>query len=755
MSRKRITLTENGSSSKKYRDDNQKICGGNGNVIDNWRDGSKINPLTGKEFSGKYFELLTIRKELPIWNHKKAFTSMLDKNQIVILVGETGSGKTTQIPQWCVEYAKKKKSEQIGNVEKSQTKLKGTVCCTQPRRVAAMSVAQRVATESDVKLGEEVGYSIRFEDCFGPRTSLKYLTDGMLLREAMSDPILSMYDVVILDEAHERTVATDMLMGILKEVLLKRSNLKLVVMSATLDAGKFIEYFDNAPLLTVPGRTFQVEIFYTPEPENNYLDAAIKTVIQIHMCEKEGDILLFLTGQEEIDESCKRLENEVLNMGERVGELKCIPLYASLPPQQQQRIFEDSPPNRENGAISRKCVIATNIAETSLTIDGVVYVIDTGFAKQKVYDPKIRVESLLVTAISKASAKQRSGRAGRTKPGKCFRLYTENSFMNEMQENTYPEILRSNLGSVVLQLKKLGIDDLVHFDYMDPPAPETLMRALELLNYLDALNDEGELTETGKLMSEFPLDPQLSKMLISSCDYNCSNEILSIVSLLSAANCFIRPNDMKQMADEKKQQFSHADGDHLTLLNVYHSFKQNGSTSQWCHTNFVNFRSLRNADNIRSQLSHIMDKSGLKRVSTEFGIPEYYMNIRKALTAGFFMQVAHLQRNGYYMTIKDEQIVYIHPSSVLSHKPDWVVYNEFVLTSKKYIRTVTEIRPNWLFNLKTSYYHLGTFEDSDTKRELIKVKQQVDRRRKEKYDEVGDSVKRAAEKINREFREKN
>ena len=337
-----------------------------------------------------------------------------------------------------------------------------------------------------------------------------------------------------------------------------------------------------------------------------------------------GDVLLFLTGQEEIEDACKRLQRDVESLGPEAGELKCIPLYSTLPPNLQQRIFEAAPPNKPNGAIGRKVVVSTNIAETSLTIDGVVFVIDPGFSKQKVYNPRIRVESLLVTPISKASAQQRAGRAGRTRPGKCFRLYTgkisqwqifslfsfhlEKAYKTEMHENTYPEILRSNLGSVVLQLKKLGIDDLVHFDFMDPPAPETLMRALELLNYLAALDDEGDLTELGSMMAEFPLDPQLAKMVIASCDYSCSNEILSLTSMLSVPQCFVRPNDVRKQADEAKARFAHIDGDHLTMLNVYHAFKQNHEDNHWCYENFVNYRSLKSGDNVRTQLGRIMDR---------------------------------------------------------------------------------------------------------------------------------------------------
>jgi len=480
-----------------------------------------MNPWNKRPYSARYYEILDKRKTLPVWQQRHDFLDMLDKSQTLILVGETGSGKTTQIPQFVVEAGYTNNQKQIA--------------CTQPRRVAAMSVSRRVAEEMDVTIGEEVGYSIRFEDCSGPKTILKYLTDGMLLREAMTDPLLERYRVIILDEAHERTLATDVLFGLLKEVLKNRSDLKLVVMSATLEAEKFQAYFNGAPLMKVPGRLHPVEIFFTQEPEKDYLEAAIRTVVQIHINERPGDMLIFLTGEEEIEDACRKITREVQNLGDQAGPLKVVPLYSTLPPSMQQKIFDPAPPpTKKGGHPGRKVVVSTNIAETSLTIDGIVYVIDPGFSKQKVYNPRVRVESLLVSPISKASAHQRAGRAGRTQPGKCFRLYTESSFQNDLQPQTHPEILRSNLANVVLTLKKLGIDDLVHFDFMDPPAPETLMRALELLNYLGALDEDGSLTKLGQLMSEFPLDPQMSKMLVVSPEFNCSNEILSITAMLSA-----------------------------------------------------------------------------------------------------------------------------------------------------------------------------------------------------------------------------
>jgi pre-mRNA-splicing factor ATP-dependent RNA helicase DHX15/PRP43 len=618
------------------------------------------------------------------------FLLMYQKSQILVFVGETGSGKTTQIPQFVL----------FDDLPHLQRKM---VACTQPRRVAAMSVAQRVANEMDVTLGEEVGYSIRFENVTSQKTILNYMTDGMLLREAMNDHDLKRYSTIILDEAHERTLATDILMGLLKEVVVRRPDLKLIIMSATLDAAKFQRYFMDCPLLAVPGRTHRVDIFYTPEPERDYVEAALRTVLQIHASEPEGDILLFLTGEEEIEDAVRKITLEVDEMVREAdaGPMKTYPLYGTLPPAQQQRIFDPAPPpTKPGGRPGRKCIVSTNIAETSLTIDGIVYVVDPGFSKQKVYNPRIRVESLLVSPISKASAQQRAGRAGRTRPGKCFRLYTEAAFKKELIEQTYPEILRSNLSSTVLELKKLGIDDLVHFDLMDPPAPETLMRALEELNYLACLNDDGDLTDMGRRASEFPLDPALAVMLISSPEFYCSNEILSLTALLSVPQVFVRPASARKRADEMKALFAHQDGDHLTLLNVYHAFKSPQAQlnlKQWCHDHFLSLRALQSADNVRLQLKTIMERLELELLSTPFEDKKYYENIRRALVSGFFMQVAKKEPTGKtYTTVKDDQTVLLHPSTVLGQESEWVIYNEFVLTTKNFVRTLTGVKAEWL-----------------------------------------------------------
>ncbi|KAK8551069.1 hypothetical protein V6N12_039737 [Hibiscus sabdariffa] len=414
------------------------------------------------------------RQSLPIYKLKKELVQAVHDNQVLVVIGETGSGKTTQVTQYLAEAG---------------YTTRGKIGCTQPRRVAAMSVAKRVAEEFGCRLGEEVGYAIRFEDCTGPDTVIKYMTDGMLLREILIDGDLSQYTVIMLDEAHERTIHTDVLFGLLKQLLKRRADLRLIVTSATLDAEKFSGYFFDCSIFSIPGRTFPVEILYTKQPESDYLDAALITVLQIHLTEPEGDILVFLTGQEEIDFACQSLYERMKGLGKNVPELIILPVYSALPSEMQSRIFDPAPPGK------RKVVVATNIAEASLTIDGIFYVVDPGFAKQNVYNPKQGLDSLVITPISQASAKQRAGRAGRTGPGKCYRLYTESAYRNEMSPTSIPEIQRINLGTTTLNMKAMGINDLLSFDFMDPPAPQALLSAMEQLYSLGALDEEGLLTK--------------------------------------------------------------------------------------------------------------------------------------------------------------------------------------------------------------------------------------------------------------------
>uniref|UniRef100_A0AAY4EFJ2 RNA helicase n=1 Tax=Denticeps clupeoides TaxID=299321 RepID=A0AAY4EFJ2_9TELE len=416
-----------------------------------------------------------VRRSLPVFPYRQDLLAAIDQHQILVIEGETGSGKTTQIPQYLLEEGYTAGGMKIG--------------CTQPRRVAAMSVSARVAQEMAVKLGNEVGYSIRFEDCTSERTVLKYMTDGMLLREFLTEPDLASYSVIIIDEAHERTLHTDILFGLIKDIARFRSNLKVLVASATLDTERFSSFFDDAPVFRIPGRRFPVDIYYTKAPEADYLEACVVSVLQIHVTQPPGDILVFLTGQEEIEACCELLQERCRRLGSKIAELIVLPIYANLPSDMQAKIFNPTPPG------ARKVVVATNIAETSLTIDGIIYVIDPGFCKQKSYNARTGMESLIVTPCSRASANQRAGRAGRVAAGKCFRLYTAWAFKHEMEETTVPEIQRTNLGNVVLLLKSLGINDLIHFDFMDPPPHETLVLALEQLYALGALNHLGELTK--------------------------------------------------------------------------------------------------------------------------------------------------------------------------------------------------------------------------------------------------------------------
>ncbi|KAK7748662.1 DEAH-box ATP-dependent RNA helicase prp22 [Cytospora paraplurivora] len=623
------------------------------------------------------------RETLPVYHFRSQLIQAIKDNQILIVVGETGSGKTTQLTQYLAESG-------FGDT--------GMIGCTQPRRVAAMSVAKRVAEEVGCEVGAEVGYAIRFEDKTSKDTVIKYMTDGHLQREIIMDPDLKRYSVIMLDEAHERTIATDVLFGLLKKTVKRRPDLKIIVTSATLDADKFSSYFNEAPIFTIPGRTFPVEVLYSKEPESDYLDAALVTVMEIHLAEPAGDILVFLTGQEEIDTACEVLYERMKALGPNVPELIILPVYSALPSEMQSKIFDPAPPG------SRKVVLATNIAETSITIDGIYYVVDPGFVKQNAYDPKLVMDSLVVVPISRASAQQRAGRAGRTGPGKCFRLYTQQAFETEMLPTTIPEIQRQNLAHTILMLKASGINDLLHFGFMDPPPMNTMLTALEELYALSALDDEGLLTRLGRKMADFPVDPSLAKALVFSVDLGCSDEMLTIVSMLNIQTVFYRPKEKQAQADQKKAKFHDPQGDHLTLLNVYNSWKNSGFANPWCFENFIQARGVRRAKDVRDQLTKMMQRYRHPIVSCGRDTEK----VRRALCSGFFRNSARKDPQEGYKTLIEGTNVYLHPSSALFGKnAEWVIYHSLVMTTKEYMHITTAIEPKWLVEAAPTFFKVA------------------------------------------------
>ena len=631
------------------------------------------------------------RKALPIYQHRQGLLDAVRTYPVLVVVGGTGSGKTTQMPQYLFE-------DGFCDAIKTETgepkKLK--IGCTQPRRVAAMSVAARVSEEMGVKLGHEVGYSIRFEDNTSDSTLVKYMTDGMLLREFLTDPTLSEYSVMIIDEAHERTLHTDILFGLVKDLVNARDDFKVIIASATIDAEKFSKFFDNAPIYNVPGRRYPVSINYTKAPEANYMEASVITALQIHLTEPAGDILVFFPGQQEIEEAMELISQRTRGMGNRMSELIVLPIYSALPAEMQVKIFQPTPPG------SRKLILATNIAETSLTIDNVVFVIDPGFCKQNSFNPRTGMESLQVVPISQASADQRAGRAGRVKPGKCFRLFTKWSFLNELEPQNSPEIQRTNLSSVVLLLKSIGIDNLFDFDFMDAPPSHTLHKALAELYMLGALNDKGELTILGRKMSQLPMEPMMGKSIIAGDKYQCLEEIITIVSMLGVGNTiFYSPKDKEKHAEQARKSFASPAGDHLTLLKVYRDWEATHFSENWCKEFFVQFRSMKRARDIREQVSALVETLDLEKSSDPHNID----NIRKAIAAGYFQNSAKLNKSGNYTTIKVPHTVAIHPHSCMfKQTPKIVVFHETVLTTKEYMRSIIEVKPEWLHEVAPDFY---------------------------------------------------
>ncbi|RGP72052.1 hypothetical protein FSPOR_2897 [Fusarium sporotrichioides] len=654
---------------------------------------------------------------LPIAKHRESLLYVIEKHPVTIVIGQTGSGKTTQIPQfldkagWC-----------------SDGKIIGV---TQPRRVAATTVAVRVAEEVGCELGKEVGYSIRFEDVTSASTKIKFLTDGLLIREALVDPLLTRYSVIMVDEAHERSISTDVLLGLLKKIRRKRPELRIIISSATLQAKEFLDFFtassddqtnskngdsekkdEIGAIISLEGRTYPIDILYLESPAENYVEKAIDVVFDIHTQEGEGDILVFLTGREEIDNAIQAVTERMMDLNPKHGSLMPLPLYAGLSTEQQMYVF-DKPPEG-----TRKVVFSTNIAEASITIDGIVFVVDSGFVKLRAYDPRTGIESLTATAVSKAAASQRAGRAGRTKPGKCFRLYTEQSYQS-LQDANIPELQRSNLAPIVLQLKALGIDNIVRFDFLSPPPSELMAKALELLYALGALDEYAKLTRPmGSRMAELAVEPMMAKTLLAAPSFGCLSEMLTIAAMTSLGGSvwFSHEGERKKM-ETSRRKFAVEEGDHLTLLNAYQAFVTKGrKEAKFCHENNLNYKSMSRAVSIRAQLKRYLERFSINVDETLAGQASSEDNakkaeqIRRCLTSGYFAHAARMQPDGTFRNVEGNMVLHAHPTSLMfNRKADWVIFHEAMETgSKIFIRDVTKIEKTWLLEYAPGFYKITT-----------------------------------------------
>ncbi|KDR82400.1 hypothetical protein GALMADRAFT_237688 [Galerina marginata CBS 339.88] len=705
----RVDQSWNGQNGHKRKKRRQSLVGSDIPQANDLPNGSgsshsKTNHLNGAgpstSYGNKAKAIQEHRKQLPIAKGRVALIDEIRKNDVTILLGETGSGKTTQVPQYILESGLAKN---------------GMIAVTQPRKVAATSLAHRVAIEQNSSLGDLVGYSVRFDEKSSPETRIKYLTDGMIVRELMSDPLLSDYSVVIVDEAHERTLRTDLLIGNLKRIQKLRNSppdakgkansdashpLKIVIMSATLDAEKFSRFYHNAKILYVKGRQHPVKIYHSAESQLDYTDSAMRTFFQIHTDQPPGDVLIFLPGQEDIESLQKSIEWYAKQLpADKLSVITCT-MFAAQEHSQNSKAFNPAPAN------TRKCILATNIAETSITIPGIKYVIDSGKCKEKQYLARISgggFDTLLTRDITRSSAMQRAGRAGREGTGVCFRLYTESVF-NSMPISGEPEILRCSLTSSILNLKCLG-QDLSELDLMDKPDSESITSALKTLWLLGALDNEQKLTPAGRQMALFPLDPQYACAVVASKEYGCTSEILDIVSILSSSSkLFMDISEQREAVAEARRQFRHASGDHLTILNAFKTYRDIAASENkqarwdWCRKHFLNERTFLEAGNIREQLVLTCRRVGIDSAASA---KENEDPVVRSMGHGLAGNSAFLQPDSTYKHTMGQTIVKIHPGSTLSDKKvPAIIYDDLMYTNQIYARGVSSIPKSFFMSLQ-------------------------------------------------------
>jgi ATP-dependent RNA helicase DHR2 len=714
-------------------------------------------PSSHSPLQQKRIKLLETRKALPIWQRQNDIKDALRQQDVLVLSGETGSGKSTQVPQFLLD----------------QPWCKGKIAITQPRRVAAISLARRVAEEMGTPLGSSspasrVGYSVRFDDNTSPSTRIKYLTEGMLLQEMLRDASLSQYSCVIVDEVHERSVNVDLILGFLKQMVhgiggaKRQQPLKVVVMSATADVQSLSLFFSEsgslprgrpernggkgetteaddeewdgfsdeessndkskavkqgtttsksngstkakakeAAMCHVEGRQYPVTLKYLDQPTDDLLEASLQRIFQIHCKEPmPGDILVFMTGQETIQSLQKLVEEYAQNLTAEFPKLLVLPLFAALPQAAQQRMFERAPPN------TRKVILSTNIAETSVTVPGVRFVVDTGKAKVKQFRNRLGLDSLLVKQISKSSADQRKGRAGREAPGQCHRLYTEEAYRS-FEKNAAPEILRCDLSAAVLTMKARGVDDVVGFPFLTAPPREAMEKALLQLLQLGALNEKGKISEIGRQIARLPLTPSLGRVIIEAAkpDMDCLLHVMDIVACFSVENIFLNidTEEVREKAQLARQQLFRRQGDHLTLLAAVQSYAaERSDRRRWAEDHLISHRAMQSVMDVRKQLTAQCKQAKLLKeddASASASTPDEATQERilKCFLRGFSGNVARLCPDGSYKTFVGNQTVAIHPSSVLfGRKVEGILYNEFVFTNKAYARGVSAVQLRWL-----------------------------------------------------------
>ncbi|KAJ2943220.1 hypothetical protein O0L34_g18931 [Tuta absoluta] len=667
-----------------------------------------------------HLPLDTQRQKLPIFQYRNHILYLLEKYQTLVLIGETGCGKSTQVPQYLCEVGHR-------------------VCVTQPRVAAAASLAQRVAEERGTTLGEAVGYAAAMTSQRTPETPLVFMTEGVLLREMFASPLLMQYSCIMLDEVHERSQMTDVLMGLLKKIAKKRKNLKIIVSSATMDAEFLRDFFNltdrkerdrksTSVIMSTQGRTHPIDVYYSAEPVPDYVKATVDTVIKIHEHEPFGDILAFLTSQEEILSALETLQtyaeqnneaNKYRNKfpsGVQAADISVLPMYGSLPFYRQIKVFQMGEKN------VRKVVLATNIAETSITIPGIVYVIDCGFHKMPFFDPSVGLESLCVTPVSRNNATQRAGRAGRTSRGKCYRLYTEAEY-DKLPLSVPPEISRSDLSAVLLQLKALGINNLLRFTFPTPPPAKSLLAGLETLYALKALDKTGNLTDTGSKMAELPVKPMCAAMLCNSGEFGCIDEAVSIAAMLQVDNVFVKSGSGKENIAARicrRNNFEVAEGDIIMYLNIMDSYQKvrnaetdakraSRASKAWCQKMYLNPRVMEKAIEIRHSLEKLL-KNKFQLENKSFDGPDLgtgkLERVMKCILSGWFAQAASLSIDSSYRGIRGATL-HVSPDSTLYHTqlPKWVLFASVQSSGEKILmRELMTIHKEWLLEIAPHYY---------------------------------------------------